>query len=557
MREPHAKELLSLLSLLPDGISNEELLSREAVDIPNVGQCKAALLRTSLAYMEHGRLKALSPIREYTRRAYPPSPEAVERLRQRWDDLLAVWKTHKELPCEKLISRLRTNLANIDSLIQATLIQQLSGASRQRLMHSILRVDLFSQNILKRKSPLASHVVDHIQSSGDRRLHWERICSCLDLADYYSIVPSQADALIREGIQYFDKQDPSAQVEFYKTAAMYHYLTGNLLKALEYSQRGMTITKRQHIQKQLKTVDLQTNLRSTGVEYAILGKRVTEEQAESHWTMGKLRNTSDLCKLGRDILVTYGHEGSSREVNILDIEAGIRFEKSEYDEARALYEAVIRMTDQNRHPYFHSNALFNLVKIDLESGRDEVQILRGLTTAKETAFRLGWTQGMLFGERLMATVQLKLRGNTTMARKIYTLCFESARRANMFPAATHCLEMLADLTHEMCNLQDTFHWAGTYLALMGANKDIVHTYQALRCLGDIILAQGDTETASNIFHAVLEGSTDMDIHRRRADCMLRIGDLVMMEGDLLGARKMWEDARLLFLRSSQMKDVTS
>ncbi|KAJ6628708.1 hypothetical protein B0H10DRAFT_1988920 [Mycena sp. CBHHK59/15] len=67
--------------------------------------------------------------------------------------------------------------------------------------------------------------------------------------------------------------------------------------------------------------------------------------------------------------------------------------------------------------------------------------------------------------------------------------------------------------------------------------------------------QGDEETALNIFLTVLDGSTEMDVHRRRADCMTRIGDIQMRHGHLEEARKLWEDARPLFARSSQMKEV--
>ncbi|KAJ7484365.1 hypothetical protein FB451DRAFT_1028160 [Mycena latifolia] len=161
LSSPGAKQL-SLLSLLPDGLDGVDLLSREAVDISNILECRTALLRTSLAYVEHGRLKALSPIREYMRLVHPPAPEAVEHLRRYWDNLLVLWKSHKELPSGNLVAHLRCNLANIDSVTQVALARELSGADRQRLMRSILNLDLFSQSILKGKSSLVQHV-DHIE----------------------------------------------------------------------------------------------------------------------------------------------------------------------------------------------------------------------------------------------------------------------------------------------------------------------------------------------------------------------------------------------------------
>ena len=56
---PQALELLSLLSMLPDGLSNVELLQSQ-FPLENVLACKSTLLRTALAYTDgQKRLKAL------------------------------------------------------------------------------------------------------------------------------------------------------------------------------------------------------------------------------------------------------------------------------------------------------------------------------------------------------------------------------------------------------------------------------------------------------------------------------------------------------------------
>jgi hypothetical protein len=46
---PHSKDLLSLLSMLPDGLSDTELVQSK-LPIDNILGCKAALIRTTLAY---------------------------------------------------------------------------------------------------------------------------------------------------------------------------------------------------------------------------------------------------------------------------------------------------------------------------------------------------------------------------------------------------------------------------------------------------------------------------------------------------------------------------
>ncbi|KAJ7024868.1 hypothetical protein C8F04DRAFT_1269874 [Mycena alexandri] len=47
----------------------------------------------------------------------------------------------------------------------------------------------------------------------------------------------------------------------------------------------------------------------------------------------------------------------------------------------------------------------------------------------------------------------------------------------------------------------------------------------------------------------------MDVHRSRAECMNRLGDIFEKNGDLLNALELWEMARPLFERSSQTTQI--
>ncbi|KAJ7909771.1 P-loop containing nucleoside triphosphate hydrolase protein, partial [Mycena leptocephala] len=68
---PGAQELLSLLAMLPDGMSDSDLV-QSGIGIANILSCKATLIQTSLAYVDHCRvLRVLPPIREHIYRTYP------------------------------------------------------------------------------------------------------------------------------------------------------------------------------------------------------------------------------------------------------------------------------------------------------------------------------------------------------------------------------------------------------------------------------------------------------------------------------------------------------
>ncbi|KAJ7809916.1 P-loop containing nucleoside triphosphate hydrolase protein, partial [Mycena leptocephala] len=84
---PHSKDLLSLLSMLPDGLSNVELVQSK-FPIDNIQGCKAALIRTALAYSDgHKRLKVLVPIREYMQKHQPPGDCLIQPLLKHFQEL--------------------------------------------------------------------------------------------------------------------------------------------------------------------------------------------------------------------------------------------------------------------------------------------------------------------------------------------------------------------------------------------------------------------------------------------------------------------------------------
>ncbi|KAJ7183693.1 P-loop containing nucleoside triphosphate hydrolase protein, partial [Mycena filopes] len=87
---PWSRELLSLLSILPDGLSDAELVQSN-LPINDILTCRSVLIATSLAYRDSkGRLRSLLPIREHVRKFSPPSDALVQSLRKSFHALLAL-----------------------------------------------------------------------------------------------------------------------------------------------------------------------------------------------------------------------------------------------------------------------------------------------------------------------------------------------------------------------------------------------------------------------------------------------------------------------------------
>ncbi|KAJ7479129.1 P-loop containing nucleoside triphosphate hydrolase protein, partial [Mycena latifolia] len=175
---PHAKDLLSLLALLPDGITEKEIIASQ-VPIPQISHCRSTLTRTSLAYIDTGgRLKALSPIREYMRTMFPPPLALCKPLRAHFERLLSVWETHQELPSGNLAPGIAASLGNIHELMLQGLAED--RAAWVGIGHSILTLSSFYRTMLKSDSPLMQRVPGLIELTGNLQLKWRYVSTLLD-----------------------------------------------------------------------------------------------------------------------------------------------------------------------------------------------------------------------------------------------------------------------------------------------------------------------------------------------------------------------------------------
>ncbi|KAJ7741636.1 hypothetical protein B0H16DRAFT_1861759, partial [Mycena metata] len=116
---PHSQELLSLLSILPDGLSDVEL-KQSNFAIPDILECKRALVRTALAYTDdYKRLKALVPIREYMAKFLPPMDKIIKPIFKYFKELLQVYVADQGKQSAALyVERLTSNYTNILNIIQ-------------------------------------------------------------------------------------------------------------------------------------------------------------------------------------------------------------------------------------------------------------------------------------------------------------------------------------------------------------------------------------------------------------------------------------------------------
>ncbi|KAJ6596275.1 P-loop containing nucleoside triphosphate hydrolase protein, partial [Mycena vulgaris] len=163
---PQAKDLLSLLSMLPDGLSDRELVGSN-LPIPDILGCKAAVLRTSLAYKELGRVKTLVPIREYMQKSSPPTSRLIHPLLK---ELCQLLQLEFNSPNHELVTHIRSNFANIQSILQYSLQQD--DAELGNTIHSTIRFMNFCQSMGHRQLyiMLRDQILPHLPKCRDHQL---------------------------------------------------------------------------------------------------------------------------------------------------------------------------------------------------------------------------------------------------------------------------------------------------------------------------------------------------------------------------------------------------
>jgi hypothetical protein len=112
---PDAQNLLSILSILPDGLSEADLTHID-LPIPNTLACKSALLQTALAYIgTDKRLKVLVPIREHVYHSLPPSIALKAAMLQHFQRFIEIVDLTKE--SQAPLTQITHNIGNINSVL--------------------------------------------------------------------------------------------------------------------------------------------------------------------------------------------------------------------------------------------------------------------------------------------------------------------------------------------------------------------------------------------------------------------------------------------------------
>jgi hypothetical protein len=201
---PHSKDLLSLLSMLPDGLSDAELVQAK-LPMDNVLGCKVALIRTALAYSDgNKRLKTLAPIREYMQKVEPPDFHLVRPLLKHFKELLELFMQYRGTQSSPAtVARILSNHSNIQNILWNG--AQQGNPDLVNTIYCACDLDYFSQLIGQGPIPFTHQIHNILPRPCDHHLEAYYNLSLFNSFGHSSI--SIPETLVFETLEHFKHFD--------------------------------------------------------------------------------------------------------------------------------------------------------------------------------------------------------------------------------------------------------------------------------------------------------------------------------------------------------------
>ncbi|KAJ7495106.1 hypothetical protein FB451DRAFT_1163842 [Mycena latifolia] len=576
-----AKDLLSLLSILPDGLSDVELV-KSKLSIQDIMTCKATLLATSLAYIdEKRRLKSLVPIREHMQSLCPPSALLTHPLQKYFHQFLDLYQHYpRTQQGAGTLMHLALNLRNMRELVFRGLPQD--NPNLAETIDCTLSMKLFMQQFNAGYFHLTAMLMDQIEVALPdnclERFKVELIMWKFESRSQH--LSTHADLLVTQAVSHFHMfDDLTLESRFYLQVGYYYFhVERKLSVALKYLHKAHDLAKTcGDIRQEARVLNIVARIKwctgdyPAGQLHAQPSHRLSEKSGDLQSQSAALRTSAlcyrscgdtkksiFLCQRAQKLLELCGITTGSLYTTLLQDLAEDHHIRSEYAEARNIHAQIARDT-VTEDPYQHAWALMSVAQVDIEMGASKQDVLPILDKAMVLFNALSYGYHNVVYAKMYCNIelgQLHLReGEILTAKCILQTSFDSTW-GNDTQGALSCLESLANVNDWP---ESDFYWASRWTVIyLGYAKKLenkVALQQALQFLGDVFQAENDSETATALFTVALDGFTMLDIHRSRAECLLRLGDLANAQGDVSKATKLWKLARPLFERSSQVKQV--
>ncbi|KAJ7199198.1 hypothetical protein GGX14DRAFT_468258 [Mycena pura] len=377
------------------------------------------------------------------------------------------------------------------------------------------------------------------------------------------IAIANPDTLLQRGLDHLKGlNDKSLEARFYHAVAGYYlYQMNDVKKAVEYYETALSssrsigdINRQCTTLLQMAFLKMQTGnymeARAYSEEIQHLAKlsgnlfleaRALQTRSTAVTALGKYKEGLDLLCAAKELLRLCGLSQGSTFQGFMHNEATCHQAKTEYAEALGIHQEMARKLSPAQDPQLHAYALLNIAQIEVTIGTPECEVRQKLAKVAMVFGAINYPIGIVCCDTVEAGLELR-SGNFVEARKLFQKCLNRTW-GQYSEVVTYCLES----------------WSSTGAVVLLAHalktSDRPAIHKALRYIGDIFLKQGDEETCRSLVTAALIGFTEMDIHQSRAECMLRLGNILTRKGDVEQAVHLWRKAQPLFSRSLQVEQV--
>ncbi|KAJ7058959.1 hypothetical protein C8F01DRAFT_284973 [Mycena amicta] len=581
-----ALELLSLLAVLPDGLADTELSHALDRVIPNVLGVKAVLLRTALAFIgaSDRRLRLLVPIREYMAASYPAPSQLKNAIWGYLQKLLELWNNFDSVQLSPfVVSQITANAHNLIDLTMGEMDSEENRGTEREVdaLRAALWIDeFFRVSNHQTTVPWANSMRERIGPWHDHPIYIPYLHGVME-GSRYSI--DEMEGFIAEGNEYFLDKPAFEKARWYARIANHYQLYRNdLRRTIEYRQQAVdtittlpyptTLTWRhltalshdlmmaEDAQKahgaaqrayeyalQMSPIQGPNNNAPLAVTLSVLGR--------STLGLGDIARAARYLEKSLAFFVGSQLEGMQPHIKAQSILSVLHSLKTEYVEARLILKNSVPPLDP-RHPPTLSQIFtdMNVALIDIDLAEDSEGIARRVD---EMRVYLTTTQvapiGFIFLDMILGELKLYQGDLLQAARLLQTSFFKLDGTSNESSVA--CAQRLADCDCRLGSLDSSFRWSVVLLAFASRIRDNLGKIHALRCLGKVFLAEGESDDARVLLELALEDLTVMDVHRWRADCMVKLAQIQKHGGDEDGEARLLRQAIPLFERSGQKKDV--
>ncbi|KAJ7723152.1 hypothetical protein B0H16DRAFT_1472992 [Mycena metata] len=511
-------------------------LQQSGLPIENVLTCKAALIRTSLGYRDNQkRLRVLMPIAQYMQRNHPPTADFLNPLLSHFQKLL---KTYKTSETQGMVNRIIPNFANIRNLLLHGLKE--ANPDLVRTIEYTLVLSNLGRLTGCGKVSLMNYIPGLIPGLYSPILELRWLTECFD--SYYIQPFPNPEAIISQGlVQISACTDPSVQ-ESISIPVIWNFV----LSCINISSSAVADKLPMALELSAGSVRHQSST-ITGLAW------ICYDCGDYTAALKHARESQKLAQLAGALALESRVTRPPVDVEIFEVSR-----KNSAPAEMSKWLNLSRVTppvDLNEIiQYYHIHNRINIyilsIDIDTDASRDIVLQNLGIIQGIFTEFKhlKQWERWWI---SIYAKFQLR-EGDFSLAEAGFQRCLKSSWGSDE-ENVTYCLEALADGYRWAGKAR--LIWATLFLVNSLKTKQKLQIHTALQFIAHFYVCLGDQQTALNLLTLALEGYTDMDVHRSKAECMLHIGEIWEQKGDFPKVLQLWEQAKPLFEQSSQIKQL--